>query len=249
LTVTPKPANIVTNATICSGETYTWSVNNAQYTASETVTITNDGCTANQVLNLTVNSCGGGSVVNLTMFIEGYYLGGNTMNSVKLNQDYVSPDTDVEELTVELHDATTLVLVDVAVGTLHTDGHLSVTFNTAAAGSYYIAVKGSNLLQTWSAQPQAVGTTPLIYDFSTADTQAFGSNMREMEPGVFAMYNGDVNQDESIDNLDLDPIFIDIDASNYGVLATDLNGDGSVDNLDLDNVFISIDASRYSDHP
>jgi hypothetical protein len=166
-----------------------------------------------------------------------------------LNQDYVSPDTDVEELTVELHDATTLVLVDVAVGTLHTDGHLSVTFNTAAAGSYYIAVKGSNLLQTWSAQPQAVGTTPLIYDFSTADTQAFGSNMREMEPGVFAMYNGDVNQDESIDNLDLDPIFIDIDASNYGVLATDLNGDGSVDNLDLDNVFISIDASRYSDHP
>jgi metal-sulfur cluster biosynthetic enzyme len=54
LTVTPKPADIVTNATICSGATYTWSVNSVAYTTSQTVTITNDGCTANQVLNLTV---------------------------------------------------------------------------------------------------------------------------------------------------------------------------------------------------
>jgi hypothetical protein len=171
------------------------------------------------------------------------------MNSVKLNQDGVSSATEVEEVTVELHDATTYALVDTATGTLNTDGSLSVTFNTAAAGSYYIAVKGSNLIQTWSAEPQAVGTTPLSYDFSSAATQAYGSNMREMEPGVFAFYNGDVNQDEVIDNVDTDPIFIDIDASNFGVLATDLNGDGVVDNTDLDNVFISIDASRFSDHP
>ena len=50
-------------------------------------------------------------------------------------------------MTVELHDAVDYSLVDTAIGTLKTDGTLSVTFNNAAAGSYYIAVKGSNLVQ------------------------------------------------------------------------------------------------------
>jgi hypothetical protein len=171
------------------------------------------------------------------------------MNSVKLNQDYESPTEEVEDLTIELHDAVDYSLVDTAIGTLHTDGSLSVTFNTAAAGSYYIAVKGRNLVQTWSAEPQAVGSTTLDYDFSSAATQAYGSNMREIETGVFAFYSGDINQDEVIDNTDLDPLFLDIDISNFGVLDTDLNGDGVVDNSDLDNVFLSIDSSRYSDHP
>jgi hypothetical protein len=54
LTVTPKPATVTTNASICPGATYTWSVNDVAYTTSQTVTITNDGCTADQVLVLTV---------------------------------------------------------------------------------------------------------------------------------------------------------------------------------------------------
>jgi len=53
----------------------------------------------------------------------------------------------------------------------------------------------------------------------------------------------------ALNQIGAQPIFIDIDASNFGVLATDLNGDGVVDNSDLDNVFLSIDASRFSDHP
>ncbi len=195
------------------------------------------------------NPCSTGSVVNLTLFVEGYYVGSSTMNSVKLNQDYVSPADEVEDLTIELHDAADYSLVDTAIGTLKTDGTLSVTFNNAAAGSYYIAVKGSNLIQTWSAAPQAVGTTPLDYDFSSDASQAYGSNMREIETGVFAFYSGDINQDEVTDNSDLDPLFFDIDISNFGVLATDLNGDGVVDNSDLDNILISVDNSIYSYHP
>jgi hypothetical protein len=199
--------------------------------------------------NLT-DSCSTGIVVNLSLFIEGYYLGGGLMNSVRNNQDGVSPLDEVEVMTVALHDATApYALVESVTGMLKTDGTLTCTFTTAPAGSYYIAVKGVNILQTWSAVPQAVGASPLNYDFSSAATQAYGSNMREMAPGVFAFYNGDGNQDEVIDNVDTDPIFIDIDASNFGVLATDLNGDGVVDNSDLDNVFLSIDASRFSDHP
>jgi predicted extracellular nuclease len=54
LTVTPKPAEVVTTKTICSGETFTWSVNSQTYSSSTTVTVVNDGCTANQKLELTV---------------------------------------------------------------------------------------------------------------------------------------------------------------------------------------------------
>jgi hypothetical protein len=183
------------------------------------------------------------------MFVEGYYIGSGEMNSVKLNQDGVSSATEVEDMTVELHDATTYELVDTATGTLNTDGTLSVTFNTVAAGSYYIAVKGVNMVETWSAAPQAVGSSPLSYDFSSTSAQAYGGNMREMESGVFAFYSGDVNQDQVVDNADLDPMYPDIDNSAYGVLATDINGDGVIDNSDLDNLYINLNNSVYANYP
>ncbi|MHC0443695.1 hypothetical protein, partial [Flavobacterium sp. 3-210] len=54
LTVTPKPSKIITTATICSGETYTWSANSVDYTVGGTYPILNNGCTADQELHLTV---------------------------------------------------------------------------------------------------------------------------------------------------------------------------------------------------
>ena len=54
ITVTPKPTKVSTPITICSGASYTWSVNNSVYTAAGTYLVTNDGCTADQELVLTV---------------------------------------------------------------------------------------------------------------------------------------------------------------------------------------------------
>ena len=195
------------------------------------------------------NNCSITSIVNLKFYIQGYYVGSRMMTSVKLNQDYESPDTDVEDMTIELHDAVDYSLVDTAIGTLKTDGTLSVTFRAAAAGSYYIVVKGSNLVQTWSAMPQSVSAIPLSYDFSSAVTQAYGSNMIEVTLGVWAFYSGDINQDETVDNSDSDSLFSDIENSNFGVFATDLNGDGAVDNSDTDTIFINVENSIYSNHP
>ena len=178
------------------------------------------------------NNCITASTVNLKFYIQGYYSGSRMMTSVKLNQDYESPDTDVEDMTIELHDAVDYSLVDTAVGTLKTDGTISVTFNTAAAGSYYIAVKGSNLVQTWSAMPQTIGNTALNYDFSTSASQAYGDNMIEMESGVFAMYQGDLMVDDLVDLADYsvwESKYLDFA---FGVESTDLNGDGLVDLAD-----------------
>jgi hypothetical protein len=152
-----------------------------------------------------------------------------------------------EVVTVNLHDATTYELADTATGTLKTNGTLSVTFK-AAAGSYYVAVKGVNLLQTWTADPISVGATPASYDFSTAAAQAYGSNMIEVVSGVWAFYSGDINQDEVVDNADAGTLFLDIENSNFGVLATDLNGDGVIDNSDTDAFFINVENSIYSNH-
>jgi hypothetical protein len=86
------------------------------------------------------------------------------------------------------------------------------------------------------------------YDFSTAANKAYGDNMVDLG-GVFGFYSGDINQDEGMDNLDGDPLFDDVNNSNFGVLATDLNGDGGVDNLDADIILLNINNSIFSNHP
>ncbi len=182
------------------------------------------------------DNCVTGSVVNLKLFIQGYYTGGSSMTSVRLNQwDGVTAEpssTEVEELTVELHDAVDYSLVDTAMGTLQTDGTLSVTFNAAAAGSYYIVVKGRNLVQTWSSTAQTIGSTSLSYDFSTSASQAYGDNMIEVESGVFAMYQGDFAIDDLVDLTDYGVWEVKYLDFAFGAEPTDLNGDGLVDLTD-----------------
>ncbi len=190
------------------------------------------------------------SIVNLRFFVEGYYAGSSSMNSVKFNQDGVSSPTDVEDITVELHNASApYETLYSAAATLQSDGILSATFSGSASGSFYVAIKGVNMIETWTATPQTVGSSPLSYDFSSSASQAYEDNMREIEPGVFAIYQGDINQDGAMDNSDFDQLFPDIDNSNFGVQATDLNGDGAVDNSDLDNIFSNVDNSIYAHRP
>ncbi|MCD2261047.1 hypothetical protein KWG70_17675, partial [Psychroserpens sp. XSD401] len=57
LTVTPEPAPVVTDVTICSDESYTWTENGITYNGSggsTSVTIEGVNCAADQTLNLTV---------------------------------------------------------------------------------------------------------------------------------------------------------------------------------------------------
>lgn len=199
-----------------------------------------EGFSGSGTFTLDIANTGGAcsSVVNLKMFIEGYYIGGGAMTTVADNQAGNPPtSTDVETITVELHDATApYALAATTTAMLKTDGTVTANFNTAPSGSYYIAVLTRNAIQTWSATPQTVGSTPITYNFSDAITKAYADNMIEIEAGIFAFFSGDItdglSQDGLIDGADYSKWEADNNDFAFGVFATDLNGDGLVDGAD-----------------
>jgi hypothetical protein len=148
----------------------------------------------------------------------GYLNSRDTVRILLANSN--SPYASVDSIDVELDS-----LTYTATGTMR----------NAANGSYYIVVKHRNSVETWSASAQtfAKGATT-SFDFTSAASQAFGSNEVVLSNGLYAIYSGDSNQDNYVDPLDLS--LIDQDSFNYIAgrsLATDVNGDGYVDPLDL----------------
>lgn len=240
------------NATITypTGSTIrlTGNVTNLTGAVSTTANITNcfhnltfdEICESTTRTPITVN-VGDCPQVNLKLFIEGYYAGGNTMTPVKANQGVGVSTTLVDDVTVELRDANSPHdLVATANAELQTNGNVSATL-PALAGSYYIAVRHRNALQTWSAAAQTVGAVPLTYDFTTAANKAFGDNMKELETGVFGFYSGDINQDGFIEGGDFPFLFNDSDNFFEGFQTTDLNGDGFVEGADFPYLFNNSD--------
>ncbi len=213
-------------------DSYTWSEDGITYTTSGVYTFIS-GCHT-EILDLTINSCPNGVTLQLTAFIQGLYAGTGTMQSALFNSGVLNAvGTDADSMVVELRDsldptnvvATTNVL-------LLTDGSATANFSTISSGvSYWIVLKHRNSIETWSASEVLMAATT-SYDFTTADSQAFGGNLVEMEQGVWALYTGDINQDEYVDNYDYPPFDSDNLAFSVGYLSTDLNGDGFVDNYD-----------------
>ncbi len=189
-----------------------------------------------QPINVIVSSCTNGVSLNLTAFLEGYYSGSSTMVSALANSGVNgATGLDADSITLELRDSLDpTIIVDAATSVIKTDGTISVTFNQASSGSsYWIVFKHRSSIQTWSSAP-VIATASTSYDFSTSSSQAYGDNMTEVEPGIWAIFTGDMNQDGFVDNFDYD--LFNYDNLNFaiGYYNTDLNGDGFVDNFDFD---------------
>ena len=220
---------------------------NNMVTTNYTFSPTSGQCATTTNTTITI---GCGAIVNLKFFVQDYYdMGTRAMRPVRLNQGSSDSGTDVEEVTVTLHNAVDLSLVGTTTAMLQTNGTAVCNFTSIASGSYYIAVYGRNFIETWSSTPQIIGNEVLNYDFSNASFKAYGDNMSQIDTGVWAFYSGDINQDDSIDNSDSSDLFYNIDQSSFGNLTTDLNGDGAVDNTDTDSFFNNIQNSFYSKQP
>ena len=175
--------------------------------------------------------------MNLTMFIEGLYNASSNLqvsDTVKVYlRNSISPYSAVDSVTLNLSDS----------------GKAAMTFPNASAGNYYLQITNRNALETWSANPISLteGVTTL-YDFTPASSQAFGSNMKQVDssPNEFAFFSGDVNKDEVIDLADIVSIFNEANAFATGYVVADLTGDGFVDLSDVtiafnnSNVFVSV---------
>lgn len=176
------------------------------------------------------------SVVNLKLFIEGYYdTSVHAMNPVLMNQGIGTGVSNVDTITVELRSITG-TLVNSATALLHTNGSAAATFLNTPIGSYYIVIKHRNAVETWSAIPQVVNGGELLYDFTNSITKAYGNNLKLLEPNVYGLYSGDLNQDGYVDIFDF-PLY-DTANQSGGVadgtyIVTDMNGDGYIDIFDF----------------
>ena len=235
ITLTGSPSGGTFSGTGISGNTFSPATAGAGGPYTITYTYTNgNGCTNSSTQQVSVTVCATTITLSMKLFLQGYYLSGSTMQPVLNNQAVAnSPATQTDNITVELHHPTTYALIDTKQTALNTDGTVYVTF-TQPAGSYYIAVKHRNTLQTWTAATVACTTSTPLYNFSTAANKAMGNNQVQVQSGVWAFFTGDLNQDDFIDSND----FPDFDADSYnGVVAvykaTDMNGDGFVDGNDF----------------
>ena len=193
------------------------------------VTDTN-GCQGFDTISVFTNT---NAILNLTMLIEGMYDGAGGLVPALLNSGVGVSSTECDTILVEIRDQVSPTSV-LASGTavLGTNGQASFTFPAAINGATgYIAIFHRNAVQTWSDLVTFSATTN--YNFTTAGTQAFSGNQKEVTPGVWAFYSGDITpQDELIDVTDQG--LIDNDIFNFvsGYAVTDITGDGLVDVTD-----------------
>jgi hypothetical protein len=179
-------------------------------------------------------------ILNLKLYLQGYKEAAG-LTPVLLNLGISLDSTISDSVEVEVHDQNypyNTVFSQTRV--LNTDGTLMLSI-PIQTGFYYIVVKHRNSIETWSANPVAISAIT-NYDFTTSASKAYGNNQVEVEPGVWAFYSGDVNQDDAIDAFDyviLDP---DVISGAFGYLVTDLTGDGVVDAFD----YIILDSNLIS---
>jgi unsaturated rhamnogalacturonyl hydrolase len=101
-------------------------------------------------------------------------------------------------------------------------------------GGYFIVVRHRNHLAIMSASAQALHSgTPALYDFTAGAGQVYGANgAKELEPGVWGMWAGDVNQDQNVTTSDYTSWYNSARLGESGYRPMDMNMDGVVTTSD-----------------
>jgi uncharacterized protein (TIGR02145 family) len=241
-----------------AGVTATWSTNIITISGTPTASGTfnysiplTGGCgtinaTGTIVIHSNLTACE--SVVTVKMNIQGFTLPNGMMRPVLANQGVGSSSTDVDNVTIELHN-TSVPFATFATTTamLQTNGDAVATFSSAPVGSFYIVVRHRNSLETWSANPVTIGASS-TYDFTDSASKAYGNNMI-LVGSKYSIYNGDLNQDGFVESGDYPSLYNDSDAGQEGYYSTDLNGDGFVESGDYPILFNNSDSGIEISRP
>jgi hypothetical protein len=171
--------------------------------------------------------------LNVHFFIQGLYNGATMNKAQDENGDYFS-GTIADRVSIDLHSSTAPYgLVDTLNNIdLNTNGTSTTLVPSTHNGSYYLAVRHRNSMETWSANPVSFSGSAITYIFDNT-AKAYGDNMALMAGGNPGMFAGDTNQDGIIDGGDLSAVGNQADFAVSGYIPEDVNGDGLVDGTDL----------------
>jgi len=195
-------------------------------------------CADNVIMNGTFT--GGGTIcglfltLNLTAFIEGFY---NPSSNIMVS----------DTVKVYLQNATApYAVIDSTKSTLNSSGSGTFTFSYPVNGvNYFIVIRHRNSIETWSKNPQQFSASVLSYNFTTANTQAYGNNMPNIDasPVRFGIYSGDANHNGIVDLTDVVNVSNAASTFTNGYVSSDMNGDNITDLSDI--VITSNNASAF----
>ena len=165
-------------------------------------------------------------------FIEGLY--DKTNHRMFAAVDPVLHDTIADTVTVCLAAAAAphaiLYTSKVPISTL---GIAYAQFpQPALLQTYYLVIRQRNSLETWSNTQFSYNTPDTNYNFSDAQSRAFGSNQILLETGVYGIHTGDVNQNGAIEITDISAWESGSAILNHGYVKEDLNGDQMAESAD-----------------
>lgn len=162
-------------------------------------------------------------VLDLNVFIQGFY-------------NPVTNSAIKDTIRVYLYNSAATTIIDSAKVRLDSLGKARLYFRTALnSTAYRIVVKHRNSLETWGNTTNTFANLYLAYDFTTAATKAYGSNMIRVDtsPTEYAIYGGDLNDDGAVDATDISLVDNDSFNSLSGYVQSDVNGDDYVDGTDI----------------
>jgi len=174
----------------------------------------------------------GNTIVGVKAFIQGYYDGAGLMRPALMNSGISDANAlQADSIQIEVrHPLDGSLLAESMKSVLNTHGEAFVNF-PKLIDSGYLVLKHRNALETWSSTPVVFNDSVYI-NFTSSSTSAYGNNLIEMEPGQFAIYSGDLNQDGIIESEDYLMMENDLIAVLFGYHLSDLTGDGAVESED-----------------
>jgi Secretion system C-terminal sorting domain len=176
---------------------------------------------------------------NIKIFLEGAYVNGGTMYTNLLLSG--APVNAVDEVELELRTSEGGVTVKQASGYVLSDGSVvdeagnsSFPFYYTTGLQYYFVISHRNHLAIMSAGTHAFSDLPTDSSIDlTVFESVYGNGVKEIETGVYAMYDGDVDGDGTVSFNDAIEVIANI--SN----PVNMNAD-----VDLDNVISFNDAIK-----
>jgi hypothetical protein len=205
---------------------------------------------------------GSGASANIKVFLQGCYNGGSMVTDlysrgyIPITQPYnispwnysgvedvgAIPPGVVDWVLVELRTNETTVAGRRA-GFLKSDGTITdvdgssqLFFGGVSSGDYYVVVRHRDHLAVMSSAAVSLSAVSPLYDFTTAQTQAHGTNpMADLGSGKYGMISGDTNGDGIVDATDRSNAWND--RLQTGYKNSDVSLDGIVDASDRSDIW------------